>query len=340
MRLAVILFNLGGPDGPDAVEPFLRNLFGDPAIIGAPWPIRPLLARLIARRRAGAAAEIYAKLGGSSPLLANTRAQAQALEHALSDLGEVRVFPAMRYWRPQALAVAAEVERFAPERVVLLPLYPQFSSTTTASSIKAWEGAAAPLRLPTHVVCCYPAQAGFVHALAALITPAYEAAARHGSPRILFSAHGLPKRVVERGDPYQWQVEATAQAVVDELAIPGLDWRVCFQSRVGPLAWIGPATDDEIKRAGVEKRPLVVAPLAFVSEHSETLVELDIEYRELAGHAGVPYYARVPTVGTHPEFIAGLRDLVTDAVLRHPGLCPPDGRRLCPAAHGQCPVRK
>jgi ferrochelatase len=313
---AVVLFNLGGPDSIETVQPFLANLFGDPAILRVPWPLRPLLARQIARRRAPIARQIYAQLGGGSPLLANTEAQAAALEAALADLAPVRTFIAMRHWRPRAQATAAAVAAFAPVRIVLLPLYPQFSTTTTASSLAEWRriARAAGIAAPTHVVDSYPDAGGFVAALAARIRPALREAASSGAPRLLLSAHGLPKRVVAAGDPYQDQVERTAAAVVAALAMPQLDWVVCYQSRVGPLEWIGPSTDAEIRRAGADGVPVVVCPIAFVSEHSETLVEIEVEYRHLAGQCGVPRFVRVPAVGTDPGFIAALADLVRAAV--------------------------
>lgn len=312
-KLAVVLFNLGGPDRPEAVRPFLVNLFSDPAILSIPQPFRWLLARTIAYRRAPMAVEIYRQLGGGSPLLPNTRAQAAALKAALGP--DAEVFVAMRYWHPLSAETAAAVCGFAPAEIVLLPLYPQLSETTTGSSLKEWRRSAAQVGLtaPTHVVESYPIEPGFIAAMAALIRPAYEKAAAAGRPRLLFTAHGLPQRVVDRGDPYQKQVEATAQAVVARLAIAGLDWQLSYQSRVGPLEWLRPYTEDELLRAGRDRVPLVVAPIAFVSEHSETLVELDITYREEALKQGVPLYERVPTVGTHPEFIAGLARLVTAA---------------------------
>jgi ferrochelatase len=329
-RLAVVLFNLGGPDGPEAVRPFLFNLFNDPAIIGLPGPLRWLLAKAMSARRAPVATEIYAHLGGGSPLLPNTETQARALEAALGD--DTRVFVAMRYWRPFARETAAAVKAWAPDRIVLLPLYPQFSTTTTGSSLDDWRRAAEAVGLsaPVSALCCYPAQHGFVSAMAAAIRPALEAAAGHGAPRLLLTAHGLPKKIVAAGDPYPLQVEATAAAVVAALDRDGLDWTVCYQSRVGPLEWIGPATDAEIERAGRDKVPVVVAPIAFVSEHSETLVELDVEYRRLAGRAGVPDYRRVPTVSTAPDFIAGLAELVRHAA-GTTGRCVADGgTRFCP----------
>ena len=336
-RIAVVLFNLGGPDRPDAVRPFLRNLFSDPAILRVPALLRKPLAAAIAGRRAVAAREIYAKLGGSSPLLANTVAQGSALEHALHDLGEVRAFPCMRYWHPRAEQVAVEVKAFAPNRLVLLPLYPQYSTTTTASSLNDWHAAArrAGLSLPVSAICCYPTQPGFIAALAEAIGKSLPKAGS-ANPRVLLTAHGLPERIVAAGDPYQRHVEETAGAVIGMLNTPELDWRVCYQSRVGPLRWIGPATDEEIRRAGSEGRALVVAPIAFVSEHSETLVELDMEYGELARHCGVPSYVRVPTVSTAPAFIAGLASLVRAALARGTGLESGSGGRHCGPGYRGC----
>ena len=341
-RLAVVLFNLGGPDSLDAVEPFLRNLFRDPAIIRAPAPVRHLIARLIARRRGPKARDIYRTIGGRSPLRAETEGQAAALAGALDDLGEVEVAVAMRYWHPMSDAAARKVAAFRPDRIVLLPLYPQFSTTTTASSLAAWRAAAgaAGIAAPTRAVCCYPRAGGLVEAHALLIEPLLAAAGEAGEPRLLFSAHGLPKSVVARGDPYQWQVEETARAIVDRLGREGLDWRVCYQSKVGPMAWLGPSTVEELDRAGRDRVPVVVVPIAFVSDHSETLVELDVTYRDHARAAGVPAYHRVPALGTHPAFIAALADLVRGAAnaAGSDGVESGEGGRLCPAAHRCCPL--
>ena len=341
-RTAIVLLNLGGPDGPRAVRPFLFNLFNDPAIIAAPGPLRWLLAQAISRRRAPVARRIYGELGGGSPLLANTEAQARALEaaaNAEAGDGEVKAFIAMRYWHPMSEETARAVKAYDPERVVLLPLYPQFSTTTTGSSIAAWAGAAARARLevPTKTLCCYPSEPGFVAEVAGQLRSALVQAAGHGAPRVLFSAHGLPKKIVERGDPYQWQVERTVAAVVEALGQGDLDWRVCYQSRIGPLEWIGPSTEAEIARAGRDGVALVVVPIAFVSEHSETLVELDIEYRRLAREAGVPAYVRAPTVGAGAAFIAGLADLARQALADPRPLCSQAGRRLCPPSCSGCP---
>jgi ferrochelatase len=336
-RIAVVLLNLGGPDAPAAVQPFLFNLFNDPAIIRLPTPLRLMIAWLIARRRAPVARAIYNRLGGGSPLLANTQAQAAALTAALNDPA-VRVFVTMRYWHPRAAATAAEVAAFAPTHVVLLPLYPQFSTTTTRSSLDDWQRAAraAGITAPSHIVCCYPDAPGLAQAMAALVRPALRDAGAAGRPRLLFSAHGLPERVVAGGDPYPDQVARTAAAVVAALNEPGLDWVLCYQSRVGPLRWIGPSTDAEVRRGGADKVPLVVCPIAFVSEHSETLVEIEIEYRHLAQQAGVPRFVRVPAVGTHPDFIATLASLVRGALDRPPAICASVGRRVCPMTASGC----
>ncbi len=309
MKLAVVLFNLGGPDSPEAVEPFLRNLFSDPAVISLPGILRRPLARFIARRRAPIAREIYAKIGGRYPIVEETQAQARALEQVLSG-HDTRAFIAMRCWKPFSDEAARAIAEWRPDHIVLLPLYPQYSTTTTRSSLEDWRRAAATagLSAPTTAICCYPRMPGFVAAVAALIRQTTAQSRADVSYRLLLSAHGLPKRVIERGDPYQWQIEQTAAAIVEQLGVS--DWTVCYQSRVGPLEWIGPATDAEIRRAGAEGKGVIIAPIAFVSEHSETLVELDIEYAKLARENGVPDYLRVPTVSVRQEFISGLADLV------------------------------
>lgn len=340
MKLAIVLLNMGGPDSLEAVRPFLFNLFDDPAIIGAPWPIRRFLAWRISRRRAPVAREIYARIGGRSPLVELTRAQGDALEAVLASRYQARAFVAMRYWHPFSVEAAAEVRSFAPERIVVLPLYPQYSTATSASSLLAWRRAAKAVGLtaPTVSLCCYPTETGWVDAQARLIATALDEAAKAGRPRVLFSAHGLPRKLIESGDPYQWQVEATTAAVVERLGKVGLDWSLCYQSRVGPLEWLAPSTEDELARAGRDRVPVVVVPIAFVSEHSETLVELDIEYRDHARELGVPAYVRVPAVGTHPAFIDGLARLVAAAATGSPGVGCGWGEagRMCPEMFGRC----
>jgi protoporphyrin/coproporphyrin ferrochelatase len=340
-KLAIVLMNLGGPDSAEAVEPFLYNLFSDPAIIALPNPLRWLIARVISSRRAPIAQQIYAKLGNASPLVPNTEAQARALEAALG--GETRCFIAMRYWHPFADRAARAIQQWGADEIVLLPLYPQFSSTTTASSFTDWHKAAkrAGITAATHAICCAPDEPGFIAALVENIRETLAAWPQdQATPRLLLSAHGLPKRTVARGDPYQSQIEMTAAAVRQALARPDLEITVCYQSRVGPLEWLSPATDAEIRRAGAEKRGLIVAPIAFVSEHSETLVELDIEYGHLAKQSGVPHYVRVPTVSTTPSYIAGLANLVRQAQASRVDITPDGGKRRCAPGFGFCACEK
>jgi len=331
-RTAIVLFNLGGPDSLDAVRPFLFNLFNDPAIIRVPALLRSLLAAFISRRRAPVAREIYAKMGNRSPILPNTEAQARALELALG--GDVKAFIAMRYWHPMTAEAVKAVKAYAPDQVILLPLYPQFSTTTTASSYQLWgeEAKRQGLSAPTRLICCYPTEPGFIAASAELVRQGLQRAAAeapNAKPLVVLSAHGLPKKVVDDGDPYVAHVEASAAAIVAQLGLEADAWVVSYQSRVGPLEWVKPATDVTILQAAKDKRALVVYPIAFVSEHSETLVELDIEYRHLADVNGAAAYVRVPAVGTHPAFIGGLANLVATARGREETVQPGSGQLYC-----------
>ncbi|MEE8517203.1 MAG: ferrochelatase [Alphaproteobacteria bacterium] len=343
MRTAVVLFNLGGPDKPEAVGPFLTNLFSDPAIISLPAPLRWLAARLIAARRTPRAQQIYAGMGGGSPILGHTRQQADALASALADLDEVRCFIAMRYWHPMSDETAAKVRDFGPDEVILLPLYPQFSTTTTASSFRDWDRAAVACGLdaPSRRICCFGYDTNYLRGLTRLVAKGL-AEARNEAPgakiRLLFSAHGLPERIVAAGDPYQWQVEETAAAVATALGEPELDWLVSYQSRVGPLKWIGPATDAEVIRAGGDGAALVVVPVAFVSEHAETLVELDMDYRRLAKAHHVPAYIRIPALGTDPAFVDCLAQLVRTARMSMAPVCSALDGRKCPDSLVKCVI--
>ena len=341
-RIAIVLFNLGGPDRPESIRPFLLNLFRDPAILRVPGFVRPLLAWIIASARVKPATANYAFLGGRSPLLGLTEQQAAALEAALPDM-DARCFIAMRYWHPFSDEAVRAVQAFDPDHVVLLPLYPQYSTTTTGSSLSAWREAAARLGLvkPTTALCCYHSDPGFVAGTAEGVRRALGEARAALPPgqrlRVLFSAHGLPEVIIRQGDPYQYQIERSVAGVVRQLDEPDLDWRVCYQSRATPQKWIGPSTDDVIREAGREGIAVLVVPIAFVSEHTETLVELDIEYRELAEEAGVPGYFRAPTQNDDTGFIEALARLVRGAVARGPGLCSFAGGRTCPRPHRDCP---
>jgi ferrochelatase len=336
-RTAVVLFNLGGPDSLTAVKPFLFNLFNDPAIIDLPNPARWMLAKLISTLRGTKAKGIYQKMGGKSPLLEQTAAQAEALEKKLSTKGEYKVFFSMRYWHPMSQVVAKKVKAYDPDHIILLPLYPQYSTTTTGSSFASWEKACKKegLNKPTTSICCYPTDIHFIAAHTRMIKDMYWKAAESEKPRILFSAHGLPEKIIDKGDPYQMQVEKTAQAIVQLLAIDDLDYAVCYQSRVGRLKWIGPSTEEEIERAGKDKIPVLVVPIAFVSEHSETLVELDIDYRMLADEKQVPSYWRVPALSCDPFFIDALSEICLSSG-KTESVCAAGGMRFCPGSFSAC----
>jgi len=342
-RIAVVLFNLGGPDSLSAVRPFLFNLFNDPAIIGIPAPFRWILAHYIAFRRAPVARNIYRYIGGKSPLLAMSQQQARELERQLSDDGDIKCFVAMRYWHPMISEISDQVKKFGPDEIVLLPLYPQYSSTTTGSSLTEWQRAAKEINLSqvARIICCYPTMKGWVAAQVDLISHELKNVSHGTSCRILFSAHGLPKKIIDSGDPYQIQIEQTVEAIVADLP-DGTDWVICYQSRVGRLEWIGPSTEKELGRAADDGVEIVIVPIAFVSEHSETLVELDIEYRELAEKSGISGYYRVPTVGTNVKFINGLADLVRQSLNcdDHVTSDTRDSKGRCLAKFDKCPLVK
>jgi ferrochelatase len=347
MKTAIVLFNLGGPDAPESIKKFRLNLFSDPAIIRAPIFIRFWLSRLIAASGLETSQNSYALIGGKSPLLGITQGQAEALQDRLSDIG-AKCFIAMRYWHPFAAETIAEVKAFAPDQILLLPLYPQFSTTTTGSSLTNWReaAAAAGLAVPTTTICCYYEDPAYVKSIAGLVRNAI-AGARAEMPagaklRLLFSAHSLPVSIVKKGDPYQAQIEATAAAVMAELADPAQDFTICYQSRATPVAWLTPSTIDAITAAAAEKTAVLLIPIAFVSDHIETLVELDIEYAELAHRLGVPFYFRAAVPNADTAFIEALAALAKNALAPGPGL-PGWGLqsfksgRACDGRHKDCP---
>ena len=329
-RTAVVLFNLGAPDRLSSVQPFLRNLFRDPAILRLPKILRNPLAWIFSFYRSWEARKIYSSLGGGSPLLQNTQAQAHALEKALGE--GFRVFIGMQYWHPFIHETLFEVSSYRPERIVLLPLYPQFSTTTTASSFSCWREVAFKIGLsvPSSSIGCYAEAEGFIMALSEGILSSLEEFKNTSLPHLLFSAHGLPKRIIEGGDPYQTQVEQTVQAVMKTLKDAPLSYSLGYQSRVGPLEWIGPSVEEEIKRLAQEKKNILLIPVAFVSEHSETLYEMDVVYKNLALKKGVEKFLRVETVGVHKAFIDYLAQLCHEAVSKEASLiCPRSSSPSC-----------
>lgn len=342
-KTAVILFNLGGPDNLKAVKPFLFRLFNDRAIINLPQPLRAMVAFMISTLRNSKAQGIYQQMGGKSPILELTSAQAEALQKTLKSKNkkgddEYKVFVSMRYWHPQSDVVVKKVKAYAPDHVMLLPLYPQFSSTTTGSSFSDWEAACKKEKfdVPTTSICCYPADRGFVASHVRLIKDMYWKASEAGKPRVLFSAHGLPEKIIAAGDPYKWQVEKSVAAITQVLAIDELDYSICYQSKVGRLEWIGPSTEEEIVTAGEDNVPVLVVPVAFVSEHSETLVELDMDYRKLAQANKVPGYWRVPALGVDEFFIEALADMCLSRE-KDTQVCSSEKKRICSMNYTKCP---
>ena len=312
MKKAVILFNLGGPDKLENVEPFLFNLFNDPAILNLPSFIRYPLAKLIANRRAPTAKKIYQELGGSSPILKLTEEQSFSLEQSLNKNdkdSEYKCFIVMRCWHPRAENVINQVINYNPEEIILMPLYPQYSAATSGSSIKEWNDVCKKknFKVKTSTICCYPTDKNFIEAHKNEIVKKIKDL---NNFKLIFSAHGLPEKNIKKGDPYQWQVEQSVDKIVKSLNIQDLDWILSYQSRVGPLKWIGPSTEDIIVENSKLGKHIVLVPIAFVSEHSETLVELDIEYRELADKNGCKNYSRVPALGTNENFIKAMSNLI------------------------------
>ena len=311
-KIAVILFNLGGPDKLTSVKGFLFNLFYDPAIIGLPNPFRWLLAKFISSKREKTAQEIYAHLGGGSPILATTKKQAALLEKKLNDNEDknFKVFVSMRYWHPFAWEVLEELENYNPDEICLLPLYPQYSTTTTKSSLDEFNNLLKKSKLKeikVKSICCYFQNPNFIKAHVNLINAAIKKI--EGKFRILFSAHGLPEYIIKAGDPYQWQIEQGVDKIIKSLK-QELDYNICYQSKVGSLKWLGPSTEEELLKAAKEDIAVIIVPIAFVSDHSETLVELDIEYKELFAQKCDKAYVRVDALNEDKDFILSLAEQV------------------------------
>ena len=315
--IGVVLLQLGGPDALEAVEPFLYNLFCDPDIIDLPlaFLFRKRLARLIAGRRGPKVQEYYRRIGGRSPILKLTRRQADALERALRPHVSAKVVIAMRYWHPMTDEAIDELVAAGVQRVILLPLYPHYSKTTTGSSVKEWNRAVARRGLhhlhgdPIVEYCEHPL---YISAIVRNIRIALNRVplAERRDVHLVFSAHGTPVKLVHEGDPYQQQVAGTYSAVVRTGGF-GLAHHLCYQSKVGPQKWLEPSLDQTIERLAKERASrVIVVPIAFVSDHSETLWEINIEAREDARRMGIGHFDMSPALHTNPDFVAALRDLV------------------------------
>ena len=334
MKKAVMLFNLGGPDKQENVEPFLFNLFNDPAIINIPSIFRHPLAKFISKKRAPIAKNIYKEIGNKSPILELTQDQAKSLENNLLKKGNYKCFVVMRCWHPRASDVIKKVREYNPEEIILLPLYPQYSASTSGSSINEWGDLCKKENyyVKTKTICCYPTENNFIASHISLIKKTLKVI-ENNNFKLIFSAHGLPKSKIKKGDPYQWQVEETVKKIMSNLENENLNYVISYQSRVGLLKWIEPSTDEVIIKYSKEKKGIVIVPIAFVSEHSETLVELDIEYKKLAEKNGCDFYKRVPALGMEENFIKGLTELVLKQETRGNFV----SSLICPNKYVKCP---
>lgn len=325
--VALVLMTYGTPDGPESVQPYLFNIFNDPDLIELPWymaPFRKLLANKISKSRAEEAAHNYSRLpGGRSPLNELTQAQGDALVAELNRGGQLppggyRVFLGMRYWNPRVDETLREIRQAGIRDVVLIPMYPQYSRTTNGSSLNDWTRTARRLGitdLNVRALCCFPDNPKMIEAMAESIRPFVDAIPAEERPHcpLLFSAHGLPQVVIDTGDQYQEHVERTTRLVVQALGgYPRV--QNCYQSRVGRQVWLKPYTEDLVNELIAEKvKRIILYPVAFITEHSETLYELDMLYGDQIRAAGIEFH-RVPALGTHPRFIEGLADEVRRAL--------------------------
>lgn len=317
-KVGVVLFQLGGPDRLDAVQPFLYNLFRDPDIINFPlaWLARRPLAALLAGLRARHVREHYAAIGGGSPIRELTEGQSLALKDALEPWVDAQVAIAMRYWHPTTVEAVRRIERASVEELVLLPLYPQYSRATTASSLREWQRRWRRKDLRTHTIEHFYDHPLYLSALVERIEQSLAEFEHPAEAHIVFSAHGLPLSLIQAGDPYQEQIEATVRLLLRQGG-----WRnpttLCYQSRLGRQKWLEPSLTSTVERLAREGvRRLLVVPLSFVTEHIETLYEINLEARALAGSLGVEEFAVMRALDSSPRFIAALADLVLQAV--HP----------------------
>ena len=324
-RLGVLLLNLGGPDKLEDVRPFLYNLFADPEIIRLPSPLlQAPLAWLISTLRAKKSQENYKKIGGGSPLRRITEEQGQALRSQLQQNGhEAKVYIGMRYWHPFTEEAIAQIKSDQIEELVILPLYPQFSISTTGSNFRLleriWQKDPELQKIKYTVVPSWYGNQYYLQSMANLISTKLDQVKNPQEAHIFFSAHGVPVSYIEEaGDPYQKEIEACAAQIMKTLNRPNA-YTLAYQSRVGPVEWLQPYTDVAIEElAGKGVKELVVVPISFVSEHIETLEEIDMEYREIAEHAGIETFARVPAPDTDPTFIQALADVVIKALSDRP----------------------
>lgn len=320
-RVGVLLLNLGGPEQLEDVRPFLFNLFADPEIIRLPFPwLQKPLAWLISTLRFEKSQENYKHIGGGSPLRRITDEQALAIQEQLENKGQdAQVYVGMRYWHPFTEEAIAKIKRDQIEKLVILPLYPQYSISTSGSSFRLldqiWQKDAELQQIEYTVIPSWYQRSGYLEAMAELIAQELDHCPDPDRVHIFFSAHGVPMSYVEEaGDPYQAEIEDCTARIVKALNRPN-SHTLAYQSRVGPVEWLKPYTEEAIPRLAQEGvKDLLVVPISFVSEHIETLQEIDMEYRELAEESGIENFYRVPALNTHPVFINDLAELAIEAL--------------------------
>ena len=335
IKTAVILLNLGGPQNLKQVKPFLFSLFYDKTILNMPKPIRWIVAKLISSLRNKKAKNIYSLMGGKSPIIDETNKQAIALQKEL-DKEKYKVFICMRHSEPNIDELQKQIKNYKPDQIIGIPLYPQFSYTTTHSAIEQIKEKFKDIKLK--FIGCFYTCPKYIKTQVDLIKEAIKNNnVELNKAILLFSAHSLPIRIIEEGDPYQSQIQKTVDLITQQLP-KQLEYKITYQSKVGPIKWLEPKTEDEIEKACKQEKEIVIVPISFVSEHSETLVELDIEYAEIAQKSNTKY-VRVKTVGTEKDFISCLKDLVESCTNNEHQITSQQKTRLCDEKFKYCSCR-
>lgn len=342
-KTAVIIYNLGGPGDIWSVKSFLFNLFYDKYIIDMINPFRWVLAKLISTFREKKSQNIYRNIGGRSPILENTYKQAERIEEKLKLAGDYKVYVAMRYSKPFIKDIVEYITKSDFNEIIAIPLYPQLSISTTVSSVKEITDNL-KVKINTKILCCYPREEDFIASHVNLIKEAIKKL-KTKKYRIIFTAHGIPIKMVEKGDPYQWQTEESVKHIVKKLNIKNLDYIVSYQSKVGPMKWLEPNTENEIIKACKEEKEIILVPISFVSEHSETLYELDIQYLEIAKEHNCINYIRVPTLSEDENFINSLLKAILELSKKEMDdknilITSSEGRAICPPEFKQCLCRE
>ncbi|MFT6106074.1 MAG: ferrochelatase [Rickettsiales bacterium] len=342
-KTAIILFNIGGPDKPESINGFLFNLFNDKSIVKLIQPFRFALAKFISLKQTKSTKKIYSNIGGKSPILKTANAQAEALEKKLSFVGDFKVFVSMRYWHPFSSEVVKTIKEYAPDEIIMLPLYPQFS-TITESSFNDFSKKLKKSKIDSAIkyVCCYPSNPEFISSHARLIKNEISKAKSSGFEdcRLLFSARGLPQKIVDAGDPYCFQVKNSVDAIMKNLNSDKkekIDHKICYQSKSAIIEWINPSLEFEIRKAALDKKAIIIIAVTLVSEDCETLVEIDMKYSKLAKNLKVPFCSRTPALGVDGYFIDSLLDICKRTSAAKYGCNGGEyGARICPNNFERC----